>query len=509
MAPLKMNHLEDLSLDQLPAPRVADNLPRLIRYYDDFHDKVRSISNLSESDIWYVHADGKKYGLDYSKVPAKHRELYKHIVTDLFDRCDPSSVVTYTNLLLARASHVARAATLSATEWSDYWNEFVLPVETVSSVGALRSAIHSMCAMSIGHWSPGLHDFVSSLRGLRADIYKTIRNRECFVPLDQQSLIIEFFDDLRNSLNKNDAGVSYLDLRNACILMLSHQYGLRPGSIARIKLLDIRLHESGTVHVSIPLIKLRDREALRRVTRRIKHDWASIFIKFMKIRQSERYDSTVPLDSLFQLSPSSVSGVIKELTSELTGEAWTPTDLRHTAAQRLADAGASHISLSEFLGHASTLTANVYFDASPSQAERVNQALSLSPIYTAIADIARTKTISNVELRALPPSHQIGAVPHGIPISGIGSCTIGQSLCAKNPVLSCYTCRRFLPVADRRVHESVVDSLRPVVKMFADASHGNGPGGSQAQLTRTLRAAMQVIQGIPSDATGSTGEADE
>lgn len=510
MASIEMNSRENLSLEQFPSLDVPDILPRLIRYYDDFHDKVRSISHLSETDIWYVHADGKKHNLNFLRVPAKCRLLFKHIVTDLFDRCDPSTVVTYVNLLVMRSSHLVRAAVSSAADWSDFWNEFVLPVETISVTGALRSAIHSMCELSIGQWTPGLHEFVSSLRGPRADVYKTVRNRECFVPLDKQSVIIEFFDDLKVSVDRDSTGISDIEMRNACILMMSHQYGLRPGSIARIKLQDVRLHESGAVHVSIPLIKLRDRDALRRVTRRIKHDWAALFVELVRRRKSEYVDSTSPADSLFHLTPAGVSHVIRELTSELLGETWTPTDLRHTAAQRLADAGASHVSLSEFLGHASTLTANVYFDASPSQAERVNQALSLSPIYTTIADTAKTKTITSIELRALPPSQQIGAVPHGIPIAGIGGCTIGQSLCAKNPVLSCYTCRRFLPVADRRVHENVVDSLRPVVRMFANASHETGSGGSQAQLTRTLRAAMQVIQGIPDDAAESMGgEANE
>lgn len=504
-----MNSPEAISLEQFPSPEVPDNLPRLIRYYDDFHDKVRSISHLSETDIWYVHADGKKHNLNFLRVPATYRMLFKRIVTDLFGRCDPSTVVSYVNLLITRPSHLARAATLSATEWSEYWNESVLPVETTSVAGALRSAIHSMCELSIGQWSTDLHDLVSALRAPRADIYKTVRNRECFVPLDKQSLIIEFFDDLRWAIDRGSTSIRDLDLRNACVLLLSHQYGLRPGSIARIKLQDVRLHESGAVHVSIPLIKLRDRDALRRVTRRIKHDWATLFVEFIRRRGSEHGDPTSPADGLFHLSPAGVSHVITDVTSELLGEPWTPTDLRHTAAQRLADAGASHISLSEFLGHASTLTANVYFDASPSQAERVNHALSLSPIYTAIVDTAKTKTITSARLRALPPSQQIGAVPHGIPIAGIGACTIGQSLCAKNPVLSCYTCRRFLPVADRHVHENVVDSLRPIVRMFANASHEAGSGGSQAQLTRTLRAAMQVLQGIADNTNESMGEANE
>ncbi|MDP0731447.1 hypothetical protein, partial [Klebsiella pneumoniae] len=60
----------------------------------------------------------------------------------------------------------------------------------------------------------------------------------------------------------------------------------------------------------------------------------------------------------FCMTPTQVSVAIGNLTKLLTGERWVATDLRHTAAQRLADAGVSHISLSDFMTHATTLTAN-------------------------------------------------------------------------------------------------------------------------------------------------------
>lgn len=63
------------------------------------------------------------------------------------------------------------------------------------------------------------------------------------------------------------------------------------------------------------------------------------------------------------------------------------------------------------MGHATTLTANVYFDASPTQAQRVNQALALSNIYSNVAEVARTRTIDKTALLGLPPDQQIGGVP--------------------------------------------------------------------------------------------------
>jgi len=495
----------NLPAEEAVALPAEPRLPSLIRYYDDFHDKVRTISNLDSSDVWLVHADGQESRLQFSSVPNACRTLLKHIVVDLFDRCDPSTVVVYASKLFDRGDHLAVASVSTPADFAAYWNERIRPAETNMTATALRSSVHSMCNLSVGHWRPEFRDFVRTLRSPRVDIYKTVRTRECFVPLDQQSIIIEYFDEMKESLEQDAQSISFIDLRNACILLMSHQHGLRPGSIARIKIQDVRIHESGSVHVSIPLIKLRGNDSLRRVTRRIKHDWAGLYVALLSQRQPGPASTGHSNDHLFQLTPASVASVIRNLTAELLGEAWSPTDLRHTAAQRLADVGASHISLSEFLGHTTTLTANVYFDGSLTQAERINEALSLSPIYTEIAQVARTKTISRDELKKLPPTNQIGAVPHGIPISGIGSCSIGQSLCAKNPVLSCYTCRRFLPVSDHRVHEDVVESLRPVVKMFAASSHSSDGTGSHAQLSRTLRAVGRVIQDLSINSeTGSS-----
>jgi hypothetical protein len=83
----------------------------------------------------------------------------------------------------------------------------------------------------------------------------------------------------------------------------------------------------------------------------------------------------------------------------------------------------------------------VYFQTSANQAERVNKALGISPIYRQLAKIAHDRFISPKELADLKGEQQIAAVPHGIPISGIGGCSSGQPACLFNPVTSCYGMR--------------------------------------------------------------------
>ena len=198
----------------------------------------------------------------------------------------------------------------------------------------------------------------------------------------------------------------------------------------------------------------------------------------------------------FGLTPQSVGKKIADLVEEITGERWSATDLRHTAVQRLTDSGASQIVVAEFMTHAVIRTSLVYFDTSPTQALRVNQALAISPIYANVAEIARTRTIDKAALLRLPSDKQIGGIPHGIPIAGIGGCASGQSICTKNPVLSCYVCRKFMPVKDADIHDHVVESLRPIVLDFADASRGNDESPAYTQLRRTLTAAQRVAADI-------------
>jgi site-specific recombinase XerD len=353
-----------------------------------------------------------------------------------------------------------------------------------------------LCHLSIGPWHSDLIDFIAQLPARPIDTYKKVRTGECFVPLDQQSLIIDYFDELAASVGRAPDAMDIVDLRDACVLIVSHQHGLRPGQIARIKATDVRFHDTGAVHFSVVLLKQRRGAALRRVTRRVKRDWCGVFAEFDRRRSSLKTPPDAAADAYLGLTPSGVSRVISALTERLTGERWNPTELRHTAAQRQADAGAAHIVLSEFMGHASTRTANVYFDTSPTQAQRVNQALALSPIYSALAEAARTKTIDKAALLRLPAEQQVAGVPHGIPIAGIGGCTVGQPACVKNPVLSCYTCRKFMPIRDAGVHREVVDSLRPIVIEFAQASRGNEESPAYTQLRRTLTAALQVAKDI-------------
>jgi integrase len=382
-----------------------------------------------------------------------------------------------------------------------HWNTFVLAEVTARESYSLRAILHSLCRLNIAYWTPTAASIIRALKSPKVDKYRVVRVGDCFLPLGHQSLIVDHIDAMCAALSNDPQSIDNEALRDVCILVTSYQYAFRPGQIARIETADVRLFSTGAVHVVVTRIKQKDNRKRIRETRRIKREWGPLFNEFVKRRDAGRVPikEGVPPRLLFGLTPSAVSRVILELTSDLTGEAWSPTDLRHTAAQRLADGGISHVGLSEFMGHSSDRVANVYFDASPPQAKRINDALAISPIYKNIAKIAATKTIDKEMLLGLPAEKQIGGVPHGIPIAGIGGCNLGQNLCMKNPVVACYTCTQFMPLNDPEIHQEVVESLRPVVTEFAAASRNNQQSPAYAQLKSTLDAARRIAEELKSD----------
>jgi hypothetical protein len=187
---------------------------------------------------------------------------------------------------------------------------------------------------------------------------------------------------------------------------------------------------------------------------------------------------------------------IRFLASAITGSQTSATDLRHTAAQRLADAGASNEELAEFLGHSDSSTCLVYYRTSYNQAERVNRAFAKSAIYQKVAQIAQNKYISEAELKQLKDDQQIAGVFFGVPIAGIGACTCGQPLCPSNPVTACYTCPKFLPCNDLSVHTSLLKSVRHTISMFEHFSRGESHAPAAGQLSATVMAIEEVINDL-------------
>ncbi|MFM0503224.1 MULTISPECIES: site-specific integrase [Paraburkholderia] len=273
---------------------------------------------------------------------------------------------------------------------------------------------------------------------------------------------------------------------------------MRPIQIAMLSMRNVRIWQDApdgppTVHLTFLMAKQKSNSKRKPLTRRVKREWSPMFVAIDTWRKAEGMASSArffAVDSNYEAG-ARIASLVRRLID--SGDLGTATDLRHTAAQRLVDAGASHEELAEFMGHSYVQTGLVYFRTSASHAERVNHALGASDIYRRVAKIAHDRFISPEELTHLKGDQQIAGVPHGIPIAGIGGCSSGQPVCPYNPVTSCYGCRKFMPLHDKVIHESVLASMREVVAFFEQCSRGDTHSQPYLQLQRTIAEIQTVI----------------
>ena len=482
-------------------------LPDRIRYLDEYSGRIAFIEDPEGSNLWRLVFEGRSLKLRFEHFHPTVRPLVKHWMKWLLSWTSPASVAWHfwslRTLQQAVGSEIlAKTLGEDASKLREFWHSELFPkFKRPWQLLGLKSLLHYCAEMSIGGLTPGHRDFVRGFRLPARDAYLAVRSGAAFLTVDEERLIIDHFDSLAAKLVRAPTQVSSEELREVCVLIISYQYAFRPTQIARVRMTDARVFPGNAdgppaVHISFQTVKQRRSADRYMMKRSIKREWSPLFqahIDRQRAGEGAPREANAVEDSLFGMCPGDLTVLIGNATERITGIRRTATQLRHTAAQRMADAGATIAELAAFLGHTSLATALLYYDASPTQAEIVNKAMGLSPIYQAIADVHRTRTIDKVRLWTLPPDQQIGAAPHGIPIAGIGACEVGQSLCAKNPVLSCYTCRKFLAVRDNSVHQLVLDSLRPVVRKFFDASRGEQVSPAFAQLSLTLAAVERVM----------------
>ncbi len=182
------------------------------------------------------------------------------------------------------------------------------------------------------------------------------------------------------------------ELNDAGMLLCAYQFAMRPIQIAMLNMRNVRIwHEAAdglpTVHLTFHMAKQRSDSKRRPLTRRVKREWAPLFVALNTWRQA---DGAAGSARFFNVQSNYEAGArIAALVRKLIGsdDLGTATDLRHTAAQRLVDAGASHEELAEFMGHSNIQTGLVYYATSATHAERVNRALGASDTYLRVGEL--------------------------------------------------------------------------------------------------------------------------
>jgi len=468
----------------------------LVRYYDDFDDTPRSIRNLAEHSRVEIHYNGRAVGLSFEHYSEDLAALMKHVFVLLLgnDRGPGTAVDYLSSGRKIDLSMVSKLLAAGPVGISSVWVPFLALNHSSHAYNCAKAVLQLLSKYRLNGWSEIYADVLAALPLPFNDKYAVVRSGEAFLSTEAEAAIVRFLDELvsecRSSLPDEDV------LQDAAMLLCAYQFGMRPVQIAMLTLRDLRIRfgqddQAASVHLTFRMVKQRGSSGLRSLLRRVKFEWAPLFVHLSRIAQSRELD---PGHRIFGVRSAHEAGRrISALLRSLTGGAETAYTLRHTAAQRLVDAGASHEELAEFLGHSDSTTALVYYETSANQAERVNRALGISEIYQRVAQIAHSRFIAPEELAHLKGEQQIAGAPHGIAITGIGGCTSGQPACPFNPIMSCYGCRKFMPVHDVAMHSKVLADLRSIVRFYHDASRSDSVSPAYLQLERTISEVQAVV----------------
>lgn len=500
---LRTPRFEDDALGQFCAG--LQPLPTALRYYDEFDDATRSIRSPTEIDVVEIFFHGRSLKVDFAKRDPHCSLIFKHILAVMFERgLSAATVASYFSKLhhLTDQDLVAllRASPL---EIGKLWSEWRARELEFGAYILAKHILHLLCTYRWNGWSLEYRAFLRATLPLPAvDKYAAVRAGDVFLSPDEEAGIVRHLDEVVARLRTGEQ-VPYSTVADAGMVLCAYQFAMRPVQIGILDARHVRIWHDGidddpTVHLTFHMAKQRGNKHRVPLTRRVKREWVPIFVRLNSHFDNAAVDAA---EKFFQVkSAMEVSQRISSLVRMLisSDDVGTATDLRHTAAQRLVDAGASHEELAEYMGHSQTNTGLIYYTTSASHAERVNRALGASDVYRRVAKIAHDRFISPEELTVLKDEQQVAAVPHGIPIAGIGGCKSGQPLCPYNPVTSCYGCRKFMPVNDKGLHSKVLGDMREIVLFFERSSRGDMKSATYMQLQRTIGEIQTVIEEIES-----------
>lgn len=481
-------------------------LPSVIKYFDEFSERHRSIVGVSNAAVVELHYGGNAYSVRFDEFPPSFATVLKHVLVELFGR-EVNSFAVARRIMSARnfSGHDMASVVLSSPETIlPLWIELVAKSRAVSSLIIIKEILHVLCIYRVGGWSPSYLEYISKSLSLpEKDKYAFLRSGKAFFSTEQESTVVRLIDDAARSISKEPTRWTDRDLADVGMLVCAFQFGMRPIQIARLKIDGVR-HRilasdgSSAVHLSFPMVKQRRGTQAVPLIRRVKPEWTSVFVELL----DRSVKAGAPGASrIFDVASGSeagtrISSVVRDL---LRDDVVSTKTFRHSAAQRMVDAGASHEELAAFLGHADVTSGLVYFQTSGSHAERINRAFGISEIYSNLAKVAHDRFITENDLAGLKGDYQIGAVPHGIPIAGIGGCSSGQPACPYNPVLSCYGCRRFMPLQDASVHREVLADLRKVVGFFSASGREEASTPAFLQLQRTITNVQSIVGELEGD----------
>ena len=484
----------------------ASGLPRTVHYFDDYHEVDRHIR--ASDPEWRICLNSQTSVFRVGSIDTAYRHLLHALATTGLPSVPRGTALAFGHffahpVLLQRTVEAAVQGPLVGLSFVR--RELATLAPHAGAVDGAKALLRALGRLAWFGWTEDdLHALRQIHNPLASPQRSPVADGEALLSLAEQCDISEHFEELALRISLDPQGMPWQDLRAAAMLYWNYSNGFRPIQIAKLSTEDVRIrpgsdaHPTPTVAVRVTYVKQRNARTKRFSVRRMRRAWTPIMAAWMEARSVP--EVSVVFDrprSLFGLPPQVVSREITRYVTEITGVRRTPYDMRHTAAQRLADVGANRLLIAEFLTHDNINTANAYIENSPAQAEIVNRALGQSPVFQKLDAEIKRRSISTPQHARLEPDQQIMSAPNGHAIVGIGGCAIGQSFCTKTPALACYTCPKFMYLRDDiEVHRNAVAAAQSIVREFLETTPTGRHTPAFAQLTQTIEAMQAVIADI-------------
>ncbi|MFJ9449130.1 hypothetical protein [Herbaspirillum sp. NPDC101397] len=333
----------------------------------------------------------------------------------------------------------------------------------------------------------------------RRSSYESLFLHQRYVTPEQETLILRLIDE---SYDPDD----WHSLQTNVILHLAFELAPRPSQMYALNADDLEVVEAsgGTANEDnyfslwLPLGKQRGAGVPERRPRRISAQLGKK-IQFLTALNEGLFGK--PVKALFwsareeRLRASYIGVALRDAMMLLDGQTVGARLMRHHLGQGLADQGASADVIAEALGHNSTVAARAYIAATPTIAKIKSRALGKSDSYKNIMKMMLTGDISDKQ--SFPKERWVKGVVHLQYVVGVGGCGLpANNHCPKNPIYSCYTCRKFHPFSDGP-HEEVRSALEMQAQTFIDSAANAAELGRTrvpVQLEKTLEAVSAVVQ---------------
>jgi len=450
-------------------------VPSSLEIYDKY--KLETFVVVMGEPKWIFSSQGETRSIVF--LPGEVGSIQQRLVLLTQAYSAPSTFEKFGSTITRKWELFSQLLETTPDNIKQFWDS---NVSTIDEAKAGKSILKLAYSKSLGLWDISHAELVKSLstrakKTISAQKNK-LRNRSNLIEDAKQMDVVRLLDEKANEASLSEAQVQAL-----VTLALAFQHSVRPVQILTIGTEHVRSVEDSDGNriwvISFHEAKKKHGSASLEMSRQVFPTWAPLVVLLLKFA----VESGRP--RLFSISSSeklwkNVKKVCKEFGIEIDYKFYK---LRHTGAQKLADAGHSRAEIGGFLGHSNINAAAPYLKSSRKQNDVLDKALEKSKVYNRILSIAIGEFVTQSEIEAANEDQQVGAIVGERLISGIGLCSTGQSACLYDPVLSCYSCKKYLPSLDASAHQVAIAGMRQQIISFKDVSTSqNNPAFLQLQI---------------------------